>query len=186
MSPYDKVLREHVALVARAADFAARRHADQRRKGAAREPYVNHLAEVAALLADTADAPNAWLVAAGWLHDSIEDTGTTHEELTVLFGPVVADLVTEVTDDKSLPKAERKRLQVERGPHKSPDAKAIKIADKISNLRSLASSPPDDWDRTRLLDYVAWAERVVAGCRGTNAALESIFDQSADAARRAV
>ncbi|MFH6785599.1 MULTISPECIES: HD domain-containing protein [Methylobacterium] len=186
MSPYDTVLRDHVALVARAADFAARRHADQRRKGAAREPYVNHLAEVAALLADTADAPNAWVVAAGWLHDTIEDTGTTHEELSSLFGPVVADLVAEVTDDKSLPKAERKRLQVERASHRSPDAKAIKIADKISNLRSMASSPPDDWDRTRVLDYVTWAERVVAGCRGTNTALESIFDQSAVAARRVV
>lgn len=186
MSPYDTILRDHVALVTRAADFAARRHADQRRKGTAREPYVNHLAEVATLLAESVEAPNAWLIAAGWLHDSIEDTGTTHRELADLFGPVVADLVAEVTDDKSLPKAERKRLQVERAPHKSPDAKAIKIADKISNLRSLASSPPDGWDRAQLLDYVTWAERVVAGCRGTNAALESIFDQSADAARRAV
>ena len=186
MSPYDKVLRDHVALVTRAADFAARRHADQRRKGAAREPYVNHLAEVAALLADAVDEPNAWLVAAGWLHDTIEDTGTTHDELASLFGPIVAGLVAEVTDDKSLPKAERKRLQVERASHKSPDAKAIKVADKISNLRSLAASPPDDWDRARALDYVAWAESVVAGCRGTNPALESIFDQSAVAARRAV
>ncbi|WP_245524117.1 HD domain-containing protein [Methylobacterium nonmethylotrophicum] len=184
MSPYDDILRDHVALVTRAADFAARRHADQRRKGAAREPYVNHLAEVATLLADTVDEPNAWLVAAGWLHDTIEDTGTTHDELAGLFGSVIADLVAEVSDDKSLPKAERKRLQVERAPHKSQDAKAIKIADKISNLRSLASSPPDDWDRTRVLAYVTWAESVVAGCRGTNAALESIFDQSAVAARR--
>jgi (p)ppGpp synthase/HD superfamily hydrolase len=186
VSLYDTVLRDHVALVTRAADFAARRHADQRRKGAAREPYVNHLAEVAALLADTLEEPNAWLVAAGWLHDTVEDTGTTHAELAGLFGPVVADLVAEVTDDKSLPKVERKRLQVERASHKSPDAKAIKIADKISNLRSLVASPPDDWDRIRVLDYVAWAESVVAGCRGTNAALESIFDQSAVAARRAV
>lgn len=186
MSFYDTVLRDHVALVTRAADFAARRHVSQRRKGAAREPYVNHLAEVAALLAETVEEPDAWLVAAGWLHDTIEDTDTTHDELARLFGSKVADLVAEVSDDKSLPKAERKRLQVERAPHKSPDAKAIKIADKISNLRSLAASPPDDWDRVRVLDYVAWAESVVAGCRGTNAALESIFDQSAVAARRAV
>ncbi|SFV08204.1 HD domain-containing protein [Methylobacterium sp. 174MFSha1.1] len=186
MSPYDTVLRDHVALVTRAADFAARRHANQRRKGSAREPYVNHLAEVASLLADTVSEPNAWLIAAGWLHDTIEDTGTTHAELADLFGPVVADLVAEVTDDKSLPKAERKRLQVERAAHKSPDAKAIKIADKISNLRSLVASPPHDWDRARLLDYVTWAESVVARCRGTNAALDSIFDQSAVAARRAV
>lgn len=186
MSPPDTVLRDHVALVTRAADFAARRHADQRRKGTAREPYVNHLAEVATLLAESVEEPNAWLVAAGWLHDTIEDTETTHDELVQLFGSKVADLVAEVTDDTSLSKAERKRLQVERAPHKSPDAKAIKIADKISNLRSLVASPPADWDRARILDYVTWAESVVAGCRGTNAALESIFDQSAVAARRAV
>ncbi|MGY2050127.1 phosphohydrolase [Methylobacterium sp. JK268] len=136
MSLEDTLLRDEIALVTRAADFAARRHTGQRRKGAAREPYVNHLAEV--------------------------------------------------TDDKSLPKAERKLLQVARAQSASPGARIIKLADKISNLRSLAASPPEGWDRTHVLDYVTWAERVVAGCRGTSATLESIFDQTAIAVRRAV
>lgn len=184
MSVGDQGRPDDVALVTRAADFAARRHAAQQRKGSVREPYVNHLAEVASLLAETAREPDATLVAAGWLHDSLEDTRTDRAELERLFGPAVADLVAEVTDDKSLPKAERKRRQVETAPRKSAGAKAIKVADKTSNLRSLAVSPPEGWERQRIADYVAWAEEVVAGCRGTNAALESLFDRAADAVRR--
>jgi len=171
--------REDVVLVMRAADLAARRHAAQHRKGSAREPYVNHLAEVASLLAEAACEPDAALVAAGWLHDTLEDTPTDRTELERLFGPAVADLVAEVTGDKSLSKAERKRRQVETAPRKSAGARAIKIADKTSNLRSLAASPPEGWERQRIADYVAWAEEVVAGCRGTNAALESHFDRAA-------
>lgn len=171
--------RDDLALVTRAADFAARRHVAQHRKGTAREPYVNHLAEVATLLAETAAEPDAALVAAGWLHDTLEDTQTDREALEQLFGPRVAALVAEVTDDKSLPKAERKRRQVEAAPHKSAGAKAIKIADKTSNLRSLTASPPEGWERQRIADYIAWAGEVVAGCRGTNAALESLFDRAA-------
>ena len=170
---------EDVFLVTRAADFAARRHAAQHRKGSTREPYVNHLAEVASLLAETAREPDAALVAAGWLHDTLEDTPTDREELERQFGPAVADLVAEVTDDKSLPTPERKRRQVETAPRKSAGARAIKVADKTSNLRSLAASPPEGWERQRIADYVAWAEEVVAGCRGTNAALENLFDRAA-------
>lgn len=183
MSAIDRDRGDDLALVSRAADFAARRHATQHRKGTAREPYVNHLAEVAALLAETAGKPDAALVAAGWLHDTLEDTRTDREELDRLFGSRVADLVAEVTDDKSLPKAERKRRQVEAAPHKSAGARAIKVADKTSNLRSLTMSPPDGWERQRIADYIAWAEDVVAGCRGTNAALEDIFDRAVAQAR---
>jgi (p)ppGpp synthase/HD superfamily hydrolase len=184
MREYDKVLRDHVALVTRAADFAARRHSGQARKGAAREPYLNHLAEVATLLAETADEPDAWLVAAGWLHDTVEDTATEREELAELFGKDVAALVAEVTDDKSLPKAERKRLQIKTAAQKSPGARALKIADKISNIRSLMVSPPDNWARDRLIDYVDWAEKVVAGCRGVNLRLDQLFDQTVAEARK--
>jgi (p)ppGpp synthase/HD superfamily hydrolase len=184
MRQHDKVLRDHVALVTRAADFAARRHSGQVRKGVAREPYLNHLAEVAALLADTAGEPDAWLVAAGWLHDTIEDTETEREELAESFGEEIAGVVAEVTDDKSLPKAERKRLQIETAPHKSPRAKALKIADKISNIRSLMVSPPDDWERDRLIAYVDWAEKVVKGCRGVNLRLDQLFDQTVAEARK--
>lgn len=183
MSLIERDQRDGVALVSRAADFAARRHASQQRKGTAREPYVNHLAEVAALLAETAGEPDAALVAAGWLHDTLEDTPTEREELERLFGSRVAELVAEVTDDKSLPKAERKRRQVETASGKSAGARAIKLADKTSNLRSLTMSPPEGWERQRIADYIAWAEEVIAGCRGTNAALEVLFDRAAAEAR---
>jgi guanosine-3',5'-bis(diphosphate) 3'-pyrophosphohydrolase len=186
MRAASELLRDHVALVTRAADFAARRHSGQVRKGTAREPYLNHLAEVAALLAETADEPDAWLVAAGWLHDTVEDTATEREELVELFGETIAAIVAEVTDDKSLPRAERKRLQIETATQKSPRARALKIADKISNIRSLIVSPPDDWERDRLIDYVDWAEKVVAGCRCVNPRLDQLFDQTVTEARKAL
>jgi (p)ppGpp synthase/HD superfamily hydrolase len=175
-----------VILIARAADFAARRHVRQRRKGAAAEPYLNHAAEVACLLAEATGGEDAVLVAAGWLHDTLEDTETKRDELAQLFGEDVALLVGEVTDDKSLPKAERKRLQIAHAPEKTDRAKALKIADKISNLRSLMASPPDDWERERLLDYVDWAERVVAGCRGPNPRMVDLFDRTVAEARGAL
>jgi GTP diphosphokinase / guanosine-3',5'-bis(diphosphate) 3'-diphosphatase len=173
-------------LVVNAADFAARRHVNQRRKGAMGEPYVNHLAEVAMLLAGATDAEDAGLVAAGFLHDTLEDTPTKYEELLALFGQDVADLVAAVTDNKSLPKAERKRLQVEQAPHKSVRARMLKLADKISNLRSMATSPPADWDVARTAEYIDWAEKVAAGCRGTSEMLERLFDAAAAEARAAV
>ena len=179
MREYDRELMKQMLLVMRAADFAARRHVDQRRKGRAREPYLNHLAEVAFLLADTASEPDPQLIAAGWLHDTLEDTATSKEELEALFGKEVTRIVSEVTDDKSLPKAERKRLQVENTAKKSREARLLKLADKTSNLRSLAKSPPEDWDRRRLAEYGEWAKAVVASCRGLNAALEDAFDQAA-------
>jgi (p)ppGpp synthase/HD superfamily hydrolase len=174
-----------IALVTTACDFAARRHVSQRRKGVAGEPYVNHLAEVAMLLAE-ATGGDAVLVAAGFLHDTLEDTETTYDEIEARFGADMAVLVGEVTDDKSLPKAERKRRQIEGAPHKSVRARLLKIADKTSNLRALAASPPAGWDIARVADYVDWAEKVVAGCRGLNAALEQAFDAAAVQAREAI
>jgi (p)ppGpp synthase/HD superfamily hydrolase len=164
--------------VLRAADFAARRHAAQRRKGAAQEPYVNHLLEVAHLLADATGGSDTVLIVAGLLHDTVEDVDVTREELEREFGAEVSALVAEVTDDKSLPKEGRKRLQVETTPHKSDRAKMLKMADKISNLRALISSPPPDWPLERRVAYFYWARDVVAGCRGVNAALERLFDET--------
>ncbi len=115
---------------------------------------------------------------AGLLHDTIEDTETTYDELVTEFGTVLADLVAEVTDDKSLEKAERKRRQVETAPNKSDRAKMIKIADKTSNLKSIVASPPKDWSVERQREYFAWAAKVVAGCRGVNAKLEGWFDDA--------
>ncbi|MGD9511916.1 MAG: HD domain-containing protein, partial [Geminicoccaceae bacterium] len=158
----------------------------QKRKGAAGEPYINHLAEVAELVAEATGGCDPELVAAAYLHDAVEDTEVTHGDLVVRFGQEVADLVAEVTDDKSLPKAERKRLQVEHAPKLSRSAKILKLADKTSNLRALAESPPADWTKQRRRDYVSWGRDVVAGLRGTCPWLEERFDEAAAAAERAI
>ena len=166
-------------MIARAWHFAAERHSTQKRKGSAGEPYVNHLAEVAELVAFATDGADANLVAAAVLHDAIEDTKTSHAELATLFNKDVADLVAEVTDDKGLPKERRKELQVEKAPSKSSRAKILKLADKTSNLRSLAKSPPADWSETRRKEYVAWAKQVAEGLRGSNDWIEARFDEAA-------
>src|SRR3954471_18908670 len=171
-------MSNEVVQVARALDYAAKKHVSQRRKGEAQEPYINHLAEVAHLLAEATGGKDANLVISGLLHDCIEDQGVTYEELVELFGVDVADLVRDVTDDKTLLKAERKRLQIVDTPQKSARAKMLKIADKTSNLRAMAVSPPSGWDEQRKRDYFAWALAVVAGCRGVNTFLEAKFDEA--------
>ena len=175
-----------VLLFARALDFAARKHVHQRRKGELAEPYVNHLSDVARLLAEATEGTDIAVVIAGLLHDTIEDTDTTFAELAKEFGPEVAALVGEVTDDKALPKAERKRLQVETAPHKSPRARMIKLADKTSNLHSMIASPPKDWNSQRKREYIDWASRVVEGCRGVNRYLEQEFERARRRAKAAV
>lgn len=171
-----------VRLVSEAAEFAAHRHTGTPRKARPDEPYVNHLAEVASLLADATD--DAELVAAGWLHDSIEDTDTTHEELAQKFSERVAGLVAECTDDMNLSQTERRQKQIEDAPHKSPGAKLIKIADKISNIRARMVPNPSDAQRNDLAAYAIWANQVVAGCRGINAKLDTTFDETVKAAKR--
>jgi guanosine-3',5'-bis(diphosphate) 3'-pyrophosphohydrolase len=165
-------------LVSEAAELAARRHNGMARKGRGNEPYINHLAEVANLLSIATDGADADLVAAGWLHDAIEDTETTAEELAQNFSERVAALVVEVTDDMTLPKHERRRLQIVDAPNKSEGAKLIKIADKISNIRARMVPQPNQDERDDLIDYITWAEKVVAGCRGVNATLDRIFDET--------
>jgi (p)ppGpp synthase/HD superfamily hydrolase len=186
LMPDDSPADAGLVLVARAADFAARMHVSQRRKGAAQEPYLNHLAEVALLLGEATGGTDYVLVAAAWLHDTLEDTEAEREELEALFGREVASIVAEVTDDKSLKKVERKRLQIETAPHRSRQARLLKIADKTSNLRAMASSPPVGWDLVRRQEYIDWAEAVVAGCRGISPQLEKMFDAAAVEARTAI
>jgi GTP diphosphokinase / guanosine-3',5'-bis(diphosphate) 3'-diphosphatase len=164
--------------LARALDFAARRHAAQRRKGAKAEPYINHLAEVALLLAEASDGGDPALVMAGLLHDTIEDTGTTREELSSAFGEDVAALVGEVTDDRRLDRETRKALQVQTAGHKSRRARMIKIADKTSNLRSVAESPPVTWTAGRKAQYIEWSRKVVEACGETNARLQQLFAEA--------
>jgi GTP diphosphokinase / guanosine-3',5'-bis(diphosphate) 3'-diphosphatase len=165
--------------VARALDFAARRHAAQRRKGIRAEPYVNHLAEVAFLLAEATEGGDPGLVAAGLLHDTLEDTRTSRVELAAVFGEDVARLVEEVTDDTTLDREQRKLLQVQEAPGKSLRARMIKIADKIANLRSIVDSPPLGWSSRRKQEYVDWARQVVAACGRTNERLEMQFEEAA-------
>jgi guanosine-3',5'-bis(diphosphate) 3'-pyrophosphohydrolase len=167
-----------LCLVSEAAELAARRHSGQQRKGDENEPYINHLAEVASLLASVTDGEDAELVAAGWLHDTIEDTDTSHDELAQRFGARVAGLVEEVTDDMTQAKNERRRLQVIDAPKKSPGAKLIKIADKISNIRARIFFEPDVEQQEELRDYLAWAEQVVKSCRGINPRLDALFDEA--------
>jgi guanosine-3',5'-bis(diphosphate) 3'-pyrophosphohydrolase len=175
-----------VGLLLAAIHFSAARHRDQRRKGADASPYINHPIEVAALLANVAGVQDHEILTAAVLHDTVEDTRTTPAEIEAAFGPVVRSLVEEVTDDKSLPKTERKRLQVEHAPLLSAAAKLIKIADKISNVQDVTENPPTGWPLERRREYLDWAERVVAGCRGVNQALESRFDETLRRAREAL
>jgi (p)ppGpp synthase/HD superfamily hydrolase len=161
-----------------AARFAAEKHAQQRRKGENGEPYFNHLLEVAELIAASSPHLDVELVMAAFLHDTVEDTGVTLHELEQCFGKEVAELVAEVTDDKSLPKETRKQLQVEHTPEKSPRAQTLKLADKISNLRAIISSPPVGWSRERKQQYFEWARQVVSGIASPNEFLKSEFDKA--------
>jgi len=159
-----------------AARFAAQKHRGQQRKDKS-TAYINHPIAVAEILARVGGVSDLAVLQAALLHDTLEDTETTVEELDEKFGPEVRRLVQEVTDDKSLPNAERKRLQVEHAPHLSRGAQQIKIADKISNLGDITADQPAAWSWERKRDYLDWAEKVVAGCRGCCPPLEEHFDQ---------
>ena len=158
--------------------FAADKHRDQRRKDANASPYINHPIALANVLANEGGVDDEAVLVAAILHDTIEDTDTTAEELRRLFGKRITDIVLEVTDDKALEKAERKRLQVEHAPHISRRAKLVKLADKICNLRDIALSPPAKWPLKRKQAYFDWAKAVVDGLRGVHPALEQAFDEA--------
>lgn len=159
-----------VSCILNAAVFAAEKHRSCRRKDADATPYINHPLRVAQILTES-EIDDTDVLAAALLHDTIEDTKTTYEELVERFGPAVASLVAEVTDDKSLEKRERKDLQVQSAPHKSDGAKLIKLADKASNLEDLIDRPPA-WPAERIAEYRRWAGLVADGCRGVNVALD--------------
>lgn len=165
------------AVLLEALRFSAAKHRDQRRKDRDASPYINHPIEVATVLATVGGVTDVTTLVAAILHDTIEDTQTKPAELEESFGREVRLLVEEMTDDKSLPKAERKRLQIEHSRQASRRAKLIKLGDKICNLRDVTHSPPEDWSPTRRREYLDWTERVVAGCRGSNPALERYYDE---------
>ena len=180
--PYEHRMRAgprgYLLLVLRAADFAAQRHQGQRRKGRTKRPYIGHCMEVALMIADIAKSDDPTIISAAILHDVIEDTDTTREELSEAFGERVADFVSQVTDDKSLPKDERKKLQVEHAPHLSPAAKLIKLADKISNVREIGNDPPGDWSTKRRRKYLKWAKKVVEALGDVNPDLQRVFEET--------
>jgi guanosine-3',5'-bis(diphosphate) 3'-pyrophosphohydrolase len=159
-----------------ALEFAAEKHRDQRRKGVDASPYINHAIRVARLLADVGAVSDIDILQAAVLHDTLEDTRTTGDELEVRFGPAVRRLVEEVTDDKRLPDAERKRLQIVHAGGLSDGARLIKIADKIANVVDVGESPPHNWSLARRIAYLEWAEAVVERCRGSNLMLEEHWD----------
>lgn len=167
-----------IAAVLESLKFAARKHRDQRRKGNDAAPYINHPIEVTELLAGVGGITDVVTLQGGVLHDTLEDTDATPEELERCFGPEVRHLVEEVSDDKRLPKEERKRLQVEHAPGLSDRAKRLKLADKTSNVRDVTHSPPAGWSLGRRREYLRWTERVVAGCRGASPALEAAYDEA--------
>jgi guanosine-3',5'-bis(diphosphate) 3'-pyrophosphohydrolase len=165
--------------------FAADRHRDQRRKGEDASPYINHPIRVAETLARFGIDDLVTLQAAV-LHDTIEDTETTPEELEAEFGPEVRAVVMEVTDDKALPSRERKRRQVEGAASLSQRAKLVRIADKIANVHDVLHAPPTEWSVEWRLNYIDWTERVVRACRGCHPALEARYDEIVEEARRAL
>jgi guanosine-3',5'-bis(diphosphate) 3'-pyrophosphohydrolase len=174
-----------LALVMSASKFAAAKHKKQKRKDN-ETPYINHPLEVAELLTRIAKVSDPEVIVAALLHDTVEDTDTKPEEIRTAFGDRVLSMVMECTDDKSLPKPERKRLQVVNASHKSDEAKLIKIADKISNIRDIVECPPPDWIWERRWDYLKWAEDVFAGLRGVSYELDEFFIETVEKSRKSL
>ena len=179
-----KITVDDISLIFSSLRFASAKHQDQRRKGGRASPYINHLIDVAEILWNSGGIHDVDTVVAGILHDIIEDTETSQEELETSFDHTICLIVQEVTDDKSLPKHTRKRLQVERAKGLSHQARQVKIADKISNILDIMESPPTDWSLNEQREYVDWAEEVINRVRGTNERLEGYFDKVCAEARR--
>ena len=163
-------------MILAAVHFAADRHRNQRRKDAATTTYVNHPVCVAEMLVNVGGIEDPQVICAALLHDTIEDTDTTPDELAEAFGPAVRDIVLEVSDDKSLPKEERKQEQIRHAATASIAAKQVKLADKICNLQDILAHPPADWSDERKRQYFDWAKAVVDQVRGASPALETRFD----------
>jgi guanosine-3',5'-bis(diphosphate) 3'-pyrophosphohydrolase len=177
---------ESTGLILKALRFSAEKHSDQRRKDSKASPYINHPIQVAETLWTAGNVRDVTLLVAAILHDTIEDTATSPDEIRQNFGEDVLALVLEVTDDKSLPKQVRKQLQVEHAPHKSRNAKLLKLADKLSNVSDILGSPPRDWSLERKREYLLWTEKVVAGLRGVNPGLERRYDELLSEGKRSL
>ncbi len=161
-----------------ATHFAAQKHTRQRRKDTHRSPYINHPVAVANVLSSEAGIDDAVAIVAALLHDTLEDTDTEDSEIADRFGEDVLIVVKEVTDDKRLPKKERKRLQIEHAATISLRARYVKLADKICNLRDMASCPPDDWTMKRRVEYFDWCKAVIDAIPWANDTLERLFREA--------
>lgn len=160
----------------KALEFSALKHSKQRRKDVDASPYINHPISLANILCNEAHITDIDVICGALLHDTVEDTETTPEELESEFGPVIKDIVMDVTDDKTLEKHERKQAQIDHAAHISDKAKLVKLADKISNLRDVSTNAPPDWSLERRQEYFDWAKKVIDKVRGVNPTLASIFD----------
>jgi GTP diphosphokinase / guanosine-3',5'-bis(diphosphate) 3'-diphosphatase len=169
-------MEQRYAQLLTAITFAAAKHRDQRRKDVAWTPYINHPLQLAQLLATEGGVDDVETLMAAVLHDTVEDTETTYDELLGNFGKKVADIVAEVTDDKSLLKADRKLAQIEHAPHMSIGAALVKLADKTCNLRDVATQPPTGWPLSRRQEYFDWARAVVDGLPPVNKRMRAAFD----------
>ena len=166
-----------LALILKALEFAATKHKDQRRKDVNASPYINHPIALANVLCNEGGIEDHRVICAALLHDTIEDTETIPEELEEQFGKEIMMIVVEVSDDKTLSKAERKTLQIEHARHASKEAKLVKLADKISNLRDIHFTPPVGWSNEMKIEYFEWAKLVIDQVRGSSSKLESVFDE---------
>ena len=175
---------DSVGILLKAMRFSAVKHRDQRRKDSPQSPYINHPIQVAEMLWGIGGVRDVATLVAAILHDTIEDTTASPDEIRALFGEEILNLVLELTDDGNLSKPERKRLQIEHAPHSSPAAKLIKLADKTCNLGDILHSPASDWSLQRRQEYLLWTEQVVAGLRGTSPALEKQYDEYLEAGKR--
>jgi guanosine-3',5'-bis(diphosphate) 3'-pyrophosphohydrolase len=169
-------MKTETARLIHAVHFAADKHRDQRRKDHAATPYINHPVSLAHILTDEGGIDDIDILCAALLHDTIEDTDTTAEELIAHFGERITSIVLEVTDDITQHWTVRKQTQIDHAPHLSYEAKLVKLADKISNVRDLLAFPPADWPTERKQAYLDFTSAVVAGLKGTNARLEAAFD----------
>jgi guanosine-3',5'-bis(diphosphate) 3'-pyrophosphohydrolase len=169
---------ENLKRLLKALTFAADKHRNQRRKDVETSPYINHPISLANILCNEGHITDVSVICAALLHDTIEDTDTTAEELEFEFGTTIRDIVMDVTDDKTLDKAVRKQRQIEHAAQVSDPAKLVKLADKISNLRDVAKCPPAEWSIERRREYFDWAKAVIDRLRGVNGPLEVIFDQA--------
>ncbi|MEM9215001.1 MAG: HD domain-containing protein [Cyanobacteria bacterium P01_F01_bin.150] len=168
---------EPTTVILQALDFAARKHKHQRRKGFDAVPYINHPIELVTVLWHKGGIRDEVVIAAALLHDTVEDTDTSFDELEREFGVEIRNVVAEVTDDKTLPKAERKQQQIDHAPYLTPQARLVKLADKIVNLTDMLVAPPNNWSKQRKYEYVQWGKRVIDPIRGTHSELERLFDE---------